>query len=144
MSWQGSAAATLHHRRSACCYREKSRRIFFSYFVAYFLFIKNTRRRDTFLGENIEGKKINGNEWLLMTDHISKRDLFGKCEKMIIFFRVNSIPFIYNFFSTAQTLSSISRGRGWTKNIFTFQSSNAFIYNNWYMRLQWLYYYYVL
>lgn len=42
--------------RGRCC-REKSRR-FFSYFVALFIFIK----RGTLFSENIEGKKINGNE----------------------------------------------------------------------------------
>lgn len=92
----------LHHLDSCCCCREKSRR-FFLYFVALFIFIKNALK-GTIFSENIEGKKINGNEWLLMMDHFSKRDLFGKCEKMIIFFRVNFIPFIYLFFSLVRLL----------------------------------------
>lgn len=103
MSWQGSARRAPLPRASVVVVlmrrREKKSRFFFVlYFVALFIFIKKRAVKGTLFSENIEGKKINGNEWLLMMDHFSKRDLFGKCEKMIIFFCVNFIPFIWFYF----------------------------------------------
>lgn len=76
--------------------REKSR--FFRFvFCRSFLFIKKHAVKGTLFSENIEGKKINGNEWLLMMDHFSKRDLFGKCEKMIMFFFVLILFHLFDF-----------------------------------------------
>lgn len=115
MRWQGFAAVLVAHYIYILYCAEFSGKIekdffFPPYFVALFIFVKkkkkNTRAakgRHNIFSRNIEGRKINkrGNEWPLMMDHFSKRDLFGKREKkkwLYIFVCRAFVSFICTFF----------------------------------------------